>query len=999
MKRFWSAFSFLVVLLISVQHFPVKASSSTEIALFNYEQPLTRDCQAPPAGVEDPPHPYDLRCSIRNENELLVCAWPGKYGPTLPPQKCCSGLVLDDTDNKCKDTSIHDKTISLCTVEGDACGDGKGCFKGDHTDLFNHWTDDEVLDEKYEKNRHLVEDELVSILQAEPLENGRECRLHRECESRFCNNINTPVADYNLFQMPKGFCADRLICRLARQDEPITAGVECEPGLEKRGGKCLVDPSPYYPGLEDKVVLRLNEDLEFDPENQCRWEVDKDIREWSLKSLKVLRGMEWLFSSSSLSDRQDCLQLLPFVRDQIGKPFLKERHRLLLKFNEETHKVEKDFKKLMYAKELLDKKTPNLELLTKDQWGNPLQVHDEGLINMRDLATRFTSGYDMLKILYRRNEIWAEFEEDMHELAELTARKINKLQEPMSVTPLSSNTWKDKSSSWLIPRDDLNGFKSINGNSHSCRTSALTWLFKNNKVMKRWNHQYRVWGKNGANKSVIEGSNNVIAQTLALIGAKSVAQVKNEFTNGPAGSRGTYYLIDPLMPGDQLFFRDWGKVTWWERLWSGSNTKRRLEGNEMGTGAKTGFAQMSEAMRLRFREHYKRLRPTDDKFPVPKEEFIYEPEIATIMARNCFDKSDGPHCKTFFDMTDELAKVGFAQFWAYSAHHRDDYRSLHPNNMSWRRNLFGHYEVQIGNINHYYKYMYTHRDKQNECIEKVLKKLKQDKMDDDRKVGVGLKEGAGTNTAMATNYYDSSDYSGKGAKGGRRSRRGEASKSHRFPANPQLTTGTNSTVNDSTLLAPGGSTVTTAGGGVNTNTANAAMALHERMRAANAKAEGLGRKSEKVETTLGKVGLGNNSGLVKSDGASSAASSMQNNAADQGGGPDQLAISPEQNETGRTGNEGQASGGARAHGQGLAATGAGAGVLLDPYGSSAGADSSKGSDPTGMSNEEKDVLMANFERNRGKYNPAEDDTLFNILSKAYVRNLEKVLIKKKKIEE
>ena len=66
-------------------------------------------------------------------------------------------------------------------------------------------------------------------------------------------------------------------------------------------------------------------------------------------------------------------------------------------------------------------------------------------------------------------------------------------------------------------------------------------------------------------------------------------------------------------------------------------------------------------------------------------------------------------------------------------------------------------------------------------------------------------------------------------------------------------------------------------------------------------------------------------------------------------------------------------------------------------GSSSSSDNS--SDPTGMSDEEKDMMAANYDRNKSDYMPNEDDSLFKVVSKTYVRNLDKILSRKKKLDE
>jgi hypothetical protein len=48
-----------------------------------------------------------------------------------------------------------------------------------------------------------------------------------------------------------------------------------------------------------------------------------------------------------------------------------------------------------------------------------------------------------------------------------------------------------------------------------------------------------------------------------------------------------------------------------------------------------------------------------------------------------------------------------------------------------------------------------------------------------------------------------------------------------------------------------------------------------------------------------------------------------------------------------------------------------------------------------MNDEEKEVVLANYERSRSIYKEDSSDSLFERISKAYVRNLDKVLTRKK----
>ncbi len=48
-----------------------------------------------------------------------------------------------------------------------------------------------------------------------------------------------------------------------------------------------------------------------------------------------------------------------------------------------------------------------------------------------------------------------------------------------------------------------------------------------------------------------------------------------------------------------------------------------------------------------------------------------------------------------------------------------------------------------------------------------------------------------------------------------------------------------------------------------------------------------------------------------------------------------------------------------------------------------------------MNDEEKDMVLANYERTKSEYKEDSSDTLFERISKAYVRNLDRVLTRKK----
>ena len=56
------------------------------------------------------------------------------------------------------------------------------------------------------------------------------------------------------------------------------------------------------------------------------------------------------------------------------------------------------------------------------------------------------------------------------------------------------------------------------------------------------------------------------------------------------------------------------------------------------------------------------------------------------------------------------------------------------------------------------------------------------------------------------------------------------------------------------------------------------------------------------------------------------------------------------------------------------------------------------SDSTGLNDDDKEKLLVIVQNNKEQFQPNEEDGIFKVVSKAYVRNLDRILIRKKKIE-
>lgn len=64
-----------------------------------------------------------------------------------------------------------------------------------------------------------------------------------------------------------------------------------------------------------------------------------------------------------------------------------------------------------------------------------------------------------------------------------------------------------------------------------------------------------------------------------------------------------------------------------------------------------------------------------------------------------------------------------------------------------------------------------------------------------------------------------------------------------------------------------------------------------------------------------------------------------------------------------------------------------------------GTEGDVGANPTGLTEAEKDLMATDYAQNKNEYLSNNNDSLFQVLSKTYVRNLDKILVRKKKVIE
>lgn len=861
---------------------------------------------------------------------------------------CCAGLKPDASLKCVADNSARDPSLKYCSGRGrhNECSNGNGCYPMSMDDMFNSLpgTDEELARQADLENQV---DTDQGNWDEEPRAAGAECTKNFQCESYAC--------EYDSGRR-KSFCVQKFICRKAQMDEVVSGNAQCEEGLTAIGGLCKYsqdEMETVYLGLLDEATPMPVEG------QQCQFKLSEDVRKKSVVAIESSRAMEWLLANMDAGD--DCMRINRYLRDEVAKDFLRERQAILNDFNLVLAGIDKDQKTLMDA---------------KDKGTEPVTI-DGTQMASGDLASRRTSGYDMLKLMWRRNLLFQSYEYRMNQLTDKTFQKIKSLS--ASIESGNAGWGNHKKKEWNVVD------KHYRGKRERCRGGGFLGLGRR-RVWKRWTT--RAWIKS-TDENMSTLSNKNVSKNLSYILGKNEDDVMNAFKNRRIGffNIRRAYLLDPLIKPERkntLVFRPiiLGLLT------GGLGS--------VGVLKMAKLAETKEIMRENIRDYYKSL-----KLDPQKKDFVYEPELVPVEVRDCIDKPSGKGCEKFEKFLNNITDVAFAQFIAWSYHNRKDYKHYFNKAETWRRKLLGHWMTQLGNQTEYYKEIATYRDEQNKCIEKVINKVVDDHMDDSM---AGLSEDA-------NNYYDGGNNYNQGAAPRPKITKSELKLSKPDRAKYQFNLGTESfSLKDTVMKDNVARTASNSGsanfGASGLDTSTLASRVKD-LKDANAKAAAAGVKvadkqkayDELVASLdsgssvlLGGTGAMDSSGMANTFGRSGGAV-LGNAALDKETQDDKSSRDGKNEMKNNTNTASIPSYGQGSYGQGSMYGSGGQGS------SSSSSGSGEYKDPTGMSDEEKAVIMANYDRNRSDYQAKEDDSLFKMLSKAYVRSLDKVLTKKKRIEE
>jgi hypothetical protein len=890
------------------------------------------------------PSPRTYTDSDGNTHETdAYKAWKNSYPELNADWGCCDKLVQNASTKVCEDPSLADSSLQECSAHTQ-CSDGKGCYTRTEDDLFDTESVPEDQEAAMAEKEKKYEEQQNGLGEGGDKGAGEACYTNKECESYVCKKFKCEAS-------PK-------ICRIAIAGDYAPGAVKCEEPLTKDPATSICGGEPsYYSGLLGDIIVgqkpggtRCEFQLYPTGTDSAGTPLGNEHLQGAVNlAIKTSRSMEWLYSTVSNARHTDCLYTRNYMQDKMVD-LIARRRDILKAYNEDMLFVEDNFKLINAA--ALENKSPISTLCAVPGGGS------YELTTQHDVASRKATGLDFLCYMKERNLLYQEYENLMNVWHA-------DLQKVLTAYRDTASGWGEKDKSWNLA-----------GTNHEAKDRGCRdWTDWHKKIKRRWSERYKVKGKHGENYNTVEKE-----------GVKEYLSFLSDSNAHKSFQTGKYFLLDPLMPGGYqqgMNFRSFGD----SRNLNGDED-RKLHGND-------GLADIYDKFEARMLAYVKTLRKD-----LPPENFIHEPEIrGSYEMRGCVDNLNDPKCAKFREYLADIKDFAFAQFLAYSRHYKKKYKDYFKNGDSWRWKLFNRYDVDLVNLQKYYTALSGAnglRTMQNKCLDDLINGINKDFTDTDP---------SGVNTGESNYYNTNTNYQGTG--GGRENyNKPKIKQNYGTPRSFKLS-GFNNSMKDNGAMKDGMTGKNGAGSGSVGNANIGSGALASRVKAmedANAKALARGvdlkAKAEELQSNMAKAGLmSGGGGAMAARGGSGAAGG-----AGSGGSGHTATLDSEKemdaskNAQGANVGKGAAAGAGGGDAGALMGVVAGSGAGYDA-GAAAGAGAGAVGDASGMSDEEKDRMSANYDRTKSEYKTKDDDTLFQVLSKTYVRNLDKLLTRKKKLEE
>ncbi len=889
-------------------------------------------------------------------------------GLTFNPNKgtCDIPQLVDIFAKQCEDnTDCEEYKIGSPSQEVDAQNveTSTGCFSQKVEDVFNQPgltpLQDIVLDQSIDwEDSHNLKDANAS------------CSHSRECKSYSCVDNK---------------CQNPTICRLGKEGEQVQAGVDCEFGYEPDASNKCVQGEGYAPyvGMIGEITFTGEEGSEF------QFNLPDDIMRKAHEAMKQIRAFEW-FTLRLSKDNGDCFKLGKYLRENFGSELHRERQSILLTYSATMNQIEKDHQTMINAQED----------------SNEVVTFDGVSISQKDLADRQSGVQESAQFMLRKALAQLDYETRMLNLMNNMAAKAFTLSENIQ-------KWRNNDTSWSL--GDANIVQAFNCHArYDKKPPFKRWRTVHQDTIKnRWETFYLIQNNSGNNDYI--NQNEDFKTNLSLIFQKDVQSTMLNFVTpinlyDPLNYRadgnlkfdnfGQYYdLNDYPFPWEVIamlgglaamaLFGPVGFVVGAVALIVGAisalfsteikeiKEPREFNGTNNGTVEK-----FREAVKKDIFEHVKSLKVNNaDKY------FIYEPELANWESKNalelsttgkdCVDDINQDVCKkvtegsnfdnSFYRYMEMLTDYSMAQYFAYSHATTEGYKNYFTDPRSSRIKYFTRIAVDTHNLAVYYDALVRKRQEQISALDKVSD------TEDNFKGGVSV-----DGTDYSAKKGEDAGAAAKGSNGKLEKNERKSIKSRLSVQTAKLLFGNNSasSVQDSS----GGSIFGSASSSGLAEISSAVSARNAKMLAVNEKARKKGfdvdrREADRVTVFQSRPGTfatasqgSTNSNLVSNPKLKSLDAQAQE-------------ISKNLNEitsvtSGDSGSGGSGSGG----------------FFGNVVGSQGG---SGGKDSTGLSGEEKNHMLDTVDQNASKFKPDEFDSLFDVVSKAYARNLEKILNRKK----
>jgi hypothetical protein len=407
-------------------------------------------------------------------------------------QNCCEGLEWNPSTSTCLKPEPTPRKRCDSADAHDTCGPKQACFESEPSDLYD---DDDKYDDKVDELEE--KEESFSPKLTRFREDGT-CFGHQQCASGNCvsksmtkkrsNKVSeflTKLISTVTFQRK---CQPMYICRCAEEYETPIAKSECCSGLVKDPeGKCV-----------DKSMVEWqfseNEPREAGlAEHTCSVIVNPVEQYNYLQTTFKLRSLEFLTATAG---GDDCLGFNKKVK-AVGDFLKSKRMEITKNFNLKMKEIKQERNNLVNAKFDLQQAEQERSIANADSF----------------IAAERVTGADMIKLLIKEQELMMSYEQSLSLIYDETMPKYQALAEE-----------------WAAIDPKKKGKR--------CR-GYTGWPFGQQKNKRRWMYRYKVKARHSGNVEILKD--------------KQIKYLISKMGGTGKQTKSSYFLTDPLMPGDKSF--------------------------------------------------------------------------------------------------------------------------------------------------------------------------------------------------------------------------------------------------------------------------------------------------------------------------------------------------------------------------------------------------------------------------------------------------------------